>query len=78
MHAVPESYLQFVSDFDRLRKLANYLALGVFSNPPQLSDLKGFSFDNDDVQALKSCKTGGLSDSDASRLHRRASSGKRR
>lgn len=30
----PESYLKFAQDFDRLRKLPNYLALGVFSNPP--------------------------------------------
>jgi hypothetical protein len=58
IHAAPESYLQFATDFDRLRKLPNYLALVVFSNPPQLSDLKGFSFDNDDIQALKNCKTG--------------------
>ena len=49
---------QFARDFDRLRKLPNYLALGVFSNPPQLSDLKGFSFDNDDIQALQNCKPG--------------------
>lgn len=55
-HASPESYVRFAHDFDRLRKLPNYLALGVFSNPPQLSDLKDFSFDDDDVQALKSCK----------------------
>jgi len=58
IHAVPESYLQFAHDFDRMRKLSNYLALGVFSNPPQLSDLKDFSFDSDDIQALKNCKPG--------------------
>jgi len=58
IHAAPESYLRFAGDFDRLRKLPNYLALGVFSDPPQLSDLKGFSFDNDDIQALKNCKPG--------------------
>jgi hypothetical protein len=58
IHAAPESYVHFARDFDRLRKLPNYLALGVFSNPPQLSDLKDFSFDNDDIQALKSCKPG--------------------
>lgn len=56
IHASPESYVRFAHDFDRLRKLPNYLALGVFSNPPQLSDLKDFLFDDDDVQALKSCK----------------------
>ena len=33
IHATPESYLQFARDFERLRKLPNYLALGVFSNP---------------------------------------------
>jgi hypothetical protein len=58
IHAAPESYVQFAHDFDRLRKLPGYLALGVFSNHPQLSDLKDFSFDNDEIQALKNCKTG--------------------
>ena len=58
IHVAPESYLQFARDFDRLRKLPNYLALGAFSNPPQLSDLKGFSFDSDDIKELKSCKPG--------------------
>jgi len=58
IHAAPESYLQFARDFDRLRKLPGYLALGVFSNPPQASDLKGFSFDKDDIKALKNCKPG--------------------
>ena len=58
IHAVPESYVQFSHDFDRLRKLPNYLALGVFSNPPKLSDLKDFSFDDDELQALKKCTPG--------------------
>jgi len=58
IHATPESYLKYAQDFDRLRKLPNYLALGVFSNPPQASDLKDFSFDNDDIKALKDCKPG--------------------
>src|SRR5271169_2642854 len=56
VHAVPESYLRFALDFNRLRKLPNYLALGVFSNPPQLSDLKGFALDSNDISALKNCK----------------------
>jgi hypothetical protein len=58
IHAAPEKYVQFAHDFDRMRKLPNYLALGVFSNPPQPSDLKGFSFDKDDIEALKTCKPG--------------------
>jgi hypothetical protein len=58
IHAAPEAYLRFARDFDRLRKLPSYLALGEFNNPPQLSDLKGFSFDNEDIQALRRCKPG--------------------
>ena len=57
IHASPK--LTFVShDFDRLRTLPSYLAFGVFGNPPQLSDLKDFSFDNDDVKAVERCKPG--------------------
>ena len=58
IHATPESYLKFAQDFDRLRELPNYLALGVFSHPPQMSDLNDFSFDDDDIKALKNCKPG--------------------
>ena len=58
IHATPESYLQSERDFDRRRELPAYWALGVFRNPPQLSDLKNFSFDNDEIQALKKCTPG--------------------
>ncbi len=58
IHAAPEAYLQFAHDLERLRKLPNYLALGVFAHPPQLSHLKGFSFDRDDIRALRRCKPG--------------------
>jgi len=58
IHAAPESYLRFAHDFDHLRKLPSYLALGVFGNPPQLSDLNGFSFEADDIKSLKDCKPG--------------------
>ncbi|MGC2527285.1 MAG: hypothetical protein WA639_06035 [Candidatus Acidiferrum sp.] len=54
--ADPESYFRLAYDFDRLRQLPEYLALEKFSNPPQLSDLKGFAFDSDDMKALKACK----------------------
>jgi hypothetical protein len=54
--AVPESYVQFASDLDRLRKLPEYLAIGKFSNPPQLTDLEGFRFGRDDIKALQECK----------------------
>lgn len=58
IHAAPEAYVLFANDFDRLRKLPSYLALGLFSNPPQLSDLKDFSFYSDDIQALERCRPG--------------------
>lgn len=58
IHAVPEKYLQFERDFDRRRELPAYWALDVFSNPPQLSDVKNFAFDNDEIQALKKCTPG--------------------
>jgi hypothetical protein len=58
INANPESYLKFSRDFDRLRKLSGYLAIEDFSNPPQLSDLKDFKFDTEDIKALKDCKAG--------------------
>ena len=58
IHAAPETYFQFARNFDRLRKVPGFLALGVFTNPPQLSDLKGFAFDSDDIDALKKCEPG--------------------
>ncbi len=53
-----EDYLNLSHDFDRLRKLPGYLAIGEFSNPPQLSDLKDFTFTSEDIKALKDCKPG--------------------
>lgn len=58
IHAAPESYVKFAHDFDRLRKVPSYLALGVLSKPPQMSDLKGFAFESDDIKDLKNCKPG--------------------
>jgi hypothetical protein len=58
IHAAPETYFQFARNFDRLRKVPGFLALVVFTDPPQLSDLRGFAFDSDDVQALKNCEPG--------------------
>jgi hypothetical protein len=58
VHARPEAYVKFARDFERLRKTSGYLAIGPFSSPPQISDLKGFAFDSDDVKSLKDCKPG--------------------
>lgn len=58
IQATPESYLRLVRDFERLRRLPSYLALGVFTQPSQLLHSNGFSFDSDDTRALKRCKPG--------------------
>ena len=58
IHASPETYFQYARNFDRLREVPGFLALGVFTVPPQLSDLRGFEFDSDDIQALKNCELG--------------------
>ena len=54
--AAPESYIKFANDFDRLKKLPEFVAIGKFSNPPQATDLEGFTFDSEDIKALKECK----------------------
>ena len=54
--ATPESYVQFATDFDRLSRLPEFLAIGKFSDPPQSPDLEGFQFDNDDIKSLKECR----------------------
>ena len=56
--ATPESYLKLASDIDVLRKLPSYLAIQRFSDPPQLSDLEGFTLNEQDISELKNCKTG--------------------
>jgi hypothetical protein len=56
--STPEKYLKLASDLEELRKLPNYLALREFSNPPQLSDLDGFTLEPDDIKQLKNCDPG--------------------
>jgi hypothetical protein len=56
--ATPEKYLKFASDIDALRKLPSYLAIRKFSNPPLLSDLDGFTLEEEDVRQLKDCRPG--------------------
>lgn len=56
--STPERYLKLASDIDALRKLPNYLAIRKFSDPPQLSDLDGFTLEQEDVKQLKNCKPG--------------------
>lgn len=56
--STPERYLRLASDIDALRKLPSYLAIRKFSDPPQLSDLDGFTLEEEDVKQLKNCKPG--------------------
>lgn len=56
INGAPEKYAQFAADFERRRKLSGYLALGLLGNPPRLEDFDGFSFGQQDIQALKNCK----------------------
>ena len=58
INSTPEQYLKFASDIEALRKLPSYLAVGKFSDPPQLSDLAGFTMDEQDFKQLKNCKPG--------------------
>jgi len=57
VESTPESYLKLASDIEALRKLPSYLAIQTFSDPPQLSDLEGFTLDEQDMKELKNCKT---------------------
>ena len=56
--STPESYLKLAADIGELRKLPSYLAIRKFSDPPQLSDLEGFTVEDQDVKELKDCKPG--------------------
>src|ERR1700741_5310203 len=58
VESTPESYLKLASDIEALRKLPSYLAIQTFSDPPQLSDLEGFTLDEQDMKELKNCKSG--------------------
>jgi len=54
--AQPESYPKLAYDFERMSKVPGYLAIKQFSDPPQVSDLNGYSYDSDDIKAMKNCK----------------------
>jgi len=56
INGTPEKYINFAANFERRQKLSGYLGVGVLGNPPRLEDFDGFSFDQEDIQALKNCK----------------------
>lgn len=58
VQSTPDKYLKLASDIDSLRKLPSYLSIQKFSNPPQLSDLEGFTLEAEDIKQLKNCEPG--------------------
>ena len=58
VQSAPEKYLKLASDIEELRKLPSYLAIRKFSDPPQLSDLEGFTLEPEDIKQLKDCEPG--------------------
>jgi hypothetical protein len=58
VHSTPEKYLKLAADIDAFRKLPSYLAIRKFSDPPQLSDLDGFTLEADDIKQLRNCEPG--------------------
>jgi len=58
IEATPESYLHLAGNVAELRKLPGYLAIRKFSDPPQPSDLDGFTLEEEDIKKLKDCKPG--------------------
>jgi hypothetical protein len=56
VNAPPERYPKLAYDFDLLRQIPGYAAIEKFSNPPQLSDLQGYTYESEDIKALKNCK----------------------
>jgi hypothetical protein len=58
IHGSVEDYLKAVQNVNHLRGSPNYLGVQMFSSPPQLSDLKGFVLEEQDIKDLKNCKPG--------------------
>ena len=58
INSTPERYLKMAWDIEALRKLPNYLALNKFSDPPQLTDLTGFTLADEEIKELEHCKAG--------------------
>jgi hypothetical protein len=53
-----DGYLKAAQDVSSLRGAPNYLGIQQFSSPPQLSDLRGFVLEEDDIKDLKNCEPG--------------------
>ena len=75
INATPESYLKLASDIDALRKLPSFLAIRKFSDPPQLSDLDGFTLRRERHKGPEELQARPLRDPVAGRIHGRAPEG---
>src|SRR5262245_54331816 len=53
VESAPEHYLKLALDIDKLRKLPTYMAIRKFSDPPALSDLEGFTLEEEDIKELR-------------------------
>jgi hypothetical protein len=58
IHAAPESMVKLSRDLDYIRESPEFLSIEEFHDPPQLSDLRNFGLDPDEIQDLKNCKPG--------------------
>jgi hypothetical protein len=58
VQSTPEKYLELAANIDDLRKLPNYLAIRQFNDPPQPSDLDGFTLEPEDIKQLRNCEPG--------------------
>jgi hypothetical protein len=47
--------VEFSTDFTSLRKQPGNLAIAPFNSPPQIADLEGFAFENEDIKSIKDC-----------------------
>ncbi|MBP1611088.1 MAG: hypothetical protein H6Q04_3323, partial [Acidobacteria bacterium] len=53
-----EAYVKFCQDSARLRQVPAYLAIGEFSFPPKISDLKDLTLNSDEIKSLRTFKPG--------------------
>jgi hypothetical protein len=56
VQSTPEEYLKLAASIDDLRKLPSYLAIRKFSDPPEPSDLDGFTLEAEDIKQLRNCE----------------------
>jgi len=56
INATPDAYVEYSTDFTRLREQPGNLAIAPFSSPPKIADLEGFAFEKEDIKSIKDCK----------------------